>query len=553
MTINEAFQLALQHHQKGDLEQAEHIYREILEVQPSNIHCYNNLGIILENKGQLDEAIIYYQKALQIVPDFVRSYYNLGLVLTKKKQFHEAMQCYIKVLQLDRNLIEAYVNLGNILKDQGKISEAEKYYKHAIKLEPDLRTPYEALLVAMNYNPAHTPENIFSEHLSYVKHFAESLYSYIKPHANERKPYRRLKVGYVSPDFKRHPVAYFIESTLIEHNREEFEVFCYSDVSIQDGVTKRIYQYADQWEDISGMTDENVAQLIRNNSIDILVDLAGYTANNRMLMFALKPSPVQASWIGYLTTTGLSTIDYRITDKYMDPPGVTEQFYTEKLIRLPESFLCYLPDRDSPNICKLPAQTLGKITFGSFNNLAKVTPEVISTWTKILNLMPDSQLIMKTFSLSDKTTRQYVLDMFMEKGINRNRITLLSADLPPRHLESYNLVDIGLDTFPFNGAATTCEAMWMGVPVITLTGTAYHSRVGISLLSNVGLPELVAKTSEEYISIAVNLAKDLKKLESLREDIRKMMMDSPLCDAKKFTRNLEQCYRTMWETWCNSG
>ena len=243
------------------------------------------------------------------------------------------------------------------------------------------------------------------------------------------------------------------------------------------------------------MSDEEVTELIQKDEIDILVDLAGHTANNRILVFARKPAPIQISWIGYLATTGLSTMDYKIADNYTDPPGKTEQFYTEKLMRLPESFLCYLPDKDSPEVGPLPALSTGHITFGSFNNFAKVTSEVFALWAKILNELPDSRLILKGKSFRDKTTCQYAINMFTQRGIAAERITLQPSDPSPKHLESYNLVDIGLDTFPFNGAATTCEAMWMGVPVITLAGTAYHSRVGVSLLSNVGLPELIAKTS----------------------------------------------------------
>ena len=232
--------------------------------------------------------------------------------------------------------------------------------------------------------------------------------------------------------------------------------------------------------------------------------------------------------------------------------GKTEQFYTEKLIRLPESFLCYLPDRDSPEVGPLPALSTGHITFGSFNNFSKVTPEVFTLWARVLNEIPDSRLIMKGKSFSDKTTCQYAINMFTERGISAERITLQSWDPSPKHLESYNQVDIGLDTFPFNGATTTCEAMWMGVPVITLAGTAYHSRAGISLLSNVGLPELVAKTHDEYIGIAINLSSDIEKLQLLRKSLRDRMSHSPLTDAKRFTANLEMCYRKMWENWCKS-
>ena len=288
------------------------------------------------------------------------------------------------------------------------------------------------------------------------------------------------------------------------------------------------------------------------DKIDILIDLAGHTAANRILVFARKPAPIQVSWIGYLATTGLSTIDYRIVDSYTDPIGKTEQFYTETLIRLPENSLCYLPDRDSPEIGPLPALSTGHITFGSFNNFAKITPEVFTLWARVLNELPESRLILKGISFSDETTCQYAINMFTQRGIAAERITLQSWDPSPKHLESYNQVDIGLDTFPFNGATTTCEAMWMGVPVITLAGAAYHSRAGISLLSNVGLQELIATTHDEYLGIAINLSSDIEKLQLLRTSLRDRMSHSPLTDAKRFTANLEMCYRKMWENWCKS-
>jgi predicted O-linked N-acetylglucosamine transferase (SPINDLY family) len=413
--------------------------------------------------------------------------------------------------------------------------------------------PYETLLLAMNYNPCHHPENIFYEHVRFAKQFAEPLYNNICPHTNERSPHRKLRIGYVSPDFKRHSVAYFIEPVLIAHEREHFEVFCYSDVIFPDDITTRIQAYVEQWRNILGMSDGAVAELISTDQIDILIDLAGHTNGNRSLLFARKPAPIQVSWIGYPATTGLSSIDYKIVDSYTDPPGMTDHLYTEKLLRMPDSFLCYLPDQDSPGVGPLPALSKGYITFGSFNNFAKLSTEFIALWTMILRDIPDAHLIIKAGSLSDKMTRQYAMNIFTKEGILEERIELMPPKLSIReHLDTYNRVDIGLDTFPYNGTTTTCEALWMGVPVITLAGNSHVSCVGMSLLSNISLPELIAKTSDEYIAIAVNLAGNLERLQSLRMRLRDMMEDSPLCKAKRFTSKLEICYRTMWETWCKS-
>jgi predicted O-linked N-acetylglucosamine transferase (SPINDLY family) len=273
-----------------------------------------------------------------------------------------------------------------------------------------------------------------------------------------------------------------------------------------------------------------------------------------MLLFARKPAPVQVSWIGYPVTTGLATIDYKIVDNYTDPPGMTEQFYTEQLIRMPESFLCYLPYEDSPDISTLPALSSGCITFGSFNNFAKVSQEVIDSWAQILKTSPYSRLLMKSKSFADKETCEYITDIFIQRDVEASRIELHFFEPSIKgHLSFYNRVDIGLDTFPYSGTTTTCESLWMGVPVVTLAGNTHVSRVGASLLSNVGLPEFIAKTSDEYVATAVNLANDLEKLQLLRHNLRAKMSHSPLMDSEKFITHLEGCYRSMWEQWCRSG
>jgi len=538
--------------EKGRLDEAITNCQKALEIAPFFAEAYCTLGDVLREKGRLDEAISYYQKALQLNPYLDDAYNNLGISYREKRQFDKAMSCYQRALQLNPNRPHAYSNLGCIYQDKGQIDEAEIYFRLAIRIKQDSSTAYSNLLLSMLYNAHHDPRTIYLEHLNYSKKYAEYFAPTTYSHKNKRDPNRKMKIGYVSPDFRKHPVAYFIEPVIISHNREHFEIFCYSNSLKHDEVTKRVKEHADQWRNIVGMSDQKVAELIRKDGIDVLVDLAGHTANNRILVFARKPAPIQISWIGYLATTGLSTIDYKITDNYTDPPGKTDQFYTEKLMRLPESFLCYLPNRDSPDVGPLPALSTGHITFGSFNNFRKVTSEVFGLWARILNEIPGSRLILKGTSFYDKTTCEYAINMFTQRGIAAERILLQPPDPSPRHLASYNLVDIGLDTFPFNGATTTCEAMWMGVPVITLAGTAYHSSVGVSLLSNVGLKDLIAKTHDEYIRLAVNLANDINKLKILRSSLRDKMAYSPLTDAKRFTFHLESRYREIWRTWCQS-
>jgi protein O-GlcNAc transferase len=536
---------------KRQFDEAASCYHKVMELTPMLAPPYYNLGIISEEKGQFTEAINLYQKALQLDPNFADVYNNMGNVMLKQDSLEQALKYYHRALVLNPDSVEAMVNLGNMLRDLGQPVEAEKCYRRSLAIRPDCSFCYENLLFLMQYNPRYDAQTIFSEHLKFAEQFEEPLRSAILPHSNERTADRRLKIGYVSPDFRRHPVASFIEPVIAVHNREQFEVFCYSDVRRQDEKTARIKGATDHWRDIPGLSDEKAAELIRKDGVDILVELAGHTAHNRLLLFARKPAPVQVSWIGYPATTGLSAMDYKIVDTYTDPPGMTEQFYTEELIRMPESFLCYLPESESPDVGPAPVLKAGHVTFGSFNNFAKVSPEVIELWTKILTAIPGSRLLMKAKSLSDRSTRDYVMGLFLQRGMTAGRIDLLSWEPSTGgHLETYKRIDIGLDTFPYAGTTTTCEAGWMGVPVITLAGNTHASRVGASLLSNIGIPELIAKTPDEYLAMAVNLANDTKSLQRLHEGLRSMMMRSPLTDAKRFIIDLENSFRSIWREWC---
>ncbi len=574
--------------EEGRLDEAIAYYRKVLDLDPHYADTYNSIGVVLQSKGQYDEAMTYFRKAIEFDPDFIVAYSNLGNVLLKKEYLDDAIACYRKALdlnpnyakaycnmgialqekglldeaiahyqkalQLNPNLAEAVSNLGRVFHTKGQFDDAETYYRRALQLKPDFPLCYSNLLLLMNYSSRHTPEAVFAEHLQFAKQCAAPLSSAVLSHTNDRSPSRRLKIGYVSPDFRRHSVNYFVEPVLASHSHEQYEVFCYSDVFIPDNVTERLEGYADQWRNIAGMSDELAADLIRKDGIDILMDLAGHTGYNRMLLFARKPAPVQVSWLGYPNTTGLSTIDYRIVDGYTDPPGLTDPFYTEQLVRMPESFLCYLPDNNSPEVGDLQAMTSGHITFGSFNNFTKETPEVLALWAEMLARIPDSRLLLKAKGFSDRETKDHVAGVFTGKGIDSGRIELLAHETSfSGHLGLYNRIDIALDPFPYNGTTTTCEALWMGAPVITLAGNTHASRVGMSLLTNIGLPELVAKTSEEYLAITVNLANDLNRLQSLRESLRDRMNKSALTDSKKFIAGIESLYRRIWEKWCVSS
>lgn len=554
-----------------------------LLFRPDYFDAHNNLAIIFQETGKIQEAVTAYEKALQLKPDSHQIYFNLGTLFEKNMQAKKAIDCYYEALRLNPRYTEAYINLANLFSDMGQsvlalrcyhqaleikpaqaevlcsigvvldkqsgLEESEMYFREAIKANPAFAPAYHNLLMNLCYNPKYDMQAIFSEHKKFAERFEQPpLYSL---HTNDRAPDRKLRIGYLSPDFRKHSVAYFFEPVLMAHDKEHFEVFCYANLSVEDEVTKRLRQCADHWRSIGEMSDTQALELIRSDGIDILVDLAGHTGHNRLLLFALKPAPVQVSWIGYPATTGLSAIDYRIVDAHTDPPGMTEEYYSEKLARLPESFLCYLPDKDIPAAGSLPALSAGRITFGSFNKLSKISAEMFSLWAEILKEIPGSFLLLKTVSFSDNDICRTIADIFARKGIGSDRFALLPYIASTReHLELYNKIDIALDTFPYNGTTTTCEALWMGVPVVTLAGNAYGGRVGASLLSNAGLQDLIAATPEEYKKIAISLAGDINRLQALRSGLRERLSRSPLTDAKRFTLHLEACYRTMWQEWC---
>ena len=535
---------------KGNLDEAIVCYHNVLAINPGHFEAYNNLGIALSDKGLFDEAIKHFRKATELNPFFAEAYNNIGNVYRTQGLLQNAAASFQSALSKNPALAEARNNLGIVLEEQGKLEEAEARYRQALTLKPGMHTAHSNLLLLMNYSPKYDAPAVFSEHVQFAKLFAEPLAAAIEPHANDRSQERRLKIGYVSPDFRQHSVAYFIEPVLASHSADKFEIFCYSDVLSPDRVTERLRQYNVKWRNIVGMPDPQVAGMIRKDCIDILVDLAGHTGPTRILLFARKPAPVQVSWIGYPNTTGFTTMDYKIVDRITDPQGMTEQFYSEKLIRMPESFLCYLPDRDSPEIVDGPADRNGHITLGSFNKYSKVTPHVVALWAKILKTVPDARLIMKARSFADDATRRDAVEKFFREDVSPDRVEAL----PPRpsvkeHLAAYNEIDICLDTFPYNGTTTTCEALWMGVPVITLEGQSHVSRVGVSLLSNVGLQEFVAGTPEEYVEKAASLAGDTKRLQLLRRTLRDKMCHSLLLDGQRFTLQLEDIYRGIWRDW----
>jgi predicted O-linked N-acetylglucosamine transferase (SPINDLY family) len=397
----------------------------------------------------------------------------------------------------------------------------------------------------LNYLPDADAAIVFKEHLEWGR-VVQTRIRRLDPVKPTRDTQRRLRVGYLSPDFREHSVASFIEPVLKHHDRSQFEVCCYSYLPTPDETTRRIKAAVDVWRDIDKLSDEETARLIREDRIDILIDLSGHTGNNRLGVFAAKPAPVQMTWLGYPNTTGLSAIDYRITDGVADPAG-EDAHYSEKLLRLDGCFLCYQPDPNTPEVVPLPASANGHVTFGSFNNFSKINPGVLQLWAEVLKQVPGSRLLLKCPALTDATVQARVSAALQALGIGAERVDLLGhTRTRQEHLVLYAGVDIALDTFPYNGTTTTCEALWMGVPVLSLVGKHHAGRVGATLLNAVGLEDWLASNPEAFVSLAQARAADVSGLARLRGALRGQIAASSLCDAAGFVRRLEVAMQQAW-------
>ena len=533
---------------QGQLSDALVCYRQALQIDANYVAAHLGTSQVLQLQGEWEAAIACCERAIQIDPNSAEAYSNLGAGLSEHGRRDEAIRCFERAIQIQPDFALAHGNLAVALQSLGRLDDAIDEHRRAVALAPDNSGLHSNLLYLLNYHPAYDPQTLFREHRTWGERHADPLLAESAPHQQDRSRDRRLRVGYVSPHFMAHAVNFFVEPILAAHDREQFEVTCYSDVAIEDETTQRLRGYADHWRTTVHDTNEQLAELVRQDQIDILVDLTGHiSGGKRMLMFARKPAPIQITYIGYQNTTGMQAMDYRLTDDWSDPPGTTESLHTESLVRLPTAFFCYLPSSDAALPTSLPAGRAGYVTFGSFNNFAKVTTDVLSAWAAILARVSQSRLII----LGDMAAslRDRILQAFSERGIGPERIELVHRVPRNRYLELINRVDIALDPFPFNGHTTTCDCLWQGVPVVTLAGKTYVSRFGSSGHRVLGLEELIAKTPHEYIEVAASLAGDLTRLTALRDGLRGRMAASALVDYPAFTRHLEAAYRQMWVQW----
>ena len=518
-------------------------FKRSVVIQPT-AEAYAHMGEILQDSPRKREAEEYYKIALSLKPDNPEYLNNLGGIYSCMERFRDAYNCYKRVLDIQPDNPATLNNMASSLKAFSQLDEAIACHIRSLELRPKHAPTYTNLLLAMVYSSSVTAEQLFKKAKEFGEFVADPLLKNYK-FDNHLISDRKIRIGYVSPDFRAHSVNYFFEPLLNNHNRDDFEIFGYSNVEKPDAVTNRLQSKFDCWRDISELDDDKAADLIHEDKIDILIDLAGHTGRNRLLVFARKPAPVQATWLGYPATTGVKAIDYRIVDGYAAPEGAAENFSIEKLYRLPEIFCCYSGRPNKPPVIDHPPfDDNGYITFGCFNNFAKVTDDVLAVWGQILHKVPNSRLMLEIGGLDE--FHDDLMHRLGRIGLPADRLVLLQKR-PENQYVLYNKIDIALDPFPCNGGTTSMDTMWMGVPMISLAGDSFVSRMGVTILTNAGLPQFIANTKDEYIEKAITLAQDKSMLRAVRQGMRGRVEASPLMDQARFARNMEDAYKDMWK------
>ena len=545
------------HHQLGNLLKSQGRYlaavaslQEAARLAPNEAAIHLNLGVACLELPALDEAIACFQRALRLEPGRPEAHNILGHALLAAGRCTEAIAALDSALRLRPGYAAAHDNLGRAYKAQGRTAEAIIQHRAALAIKPDPNT-HSNLLYSLNLLEGLSPAAVYLEHRQWAERHAGAASARAAFPEWDFSPGRRLRIGFVSPDFVHHAVSYFFAPVLAHLDRGQFETFCYSNALVPDEVTERFRGQAEHWRDIARLGDAAAAELIRGDRIDVLFDLAGHTARHRLLVFAARPAPVQVTWLGYPNTTGLAEVDYRLTDAVCDPAARSEAWHSETLVRLPGGFSCYSPPADAPPVGPLPAAAAGHLTFGSCNNFAKVTPAMIGWWAAVLGDHPGSRLLLKSRGLADAATAQRVREGFARAGVTGDRLSLDGQDRSVHdHLRLYHRIDVALDTFPYNGTTTTCEALWMGVPVVTRAGETHAARVSASFLTQVGCPEWIAESAEGYRAICRRLGADLPRLAAIRAGLRERFRRSPLADGPGFVRRLETAVRSLWARRC---
>ena len=573
---------ALQRHRAGRLQEAEKIYRQILHSDPSQpdaLHLlgfiayqvgryteavelidkaierapqapdlYNHLGLALAAQGRRNDAIHAYQKAIELNPRFPEALNNLGSSLRAVGELSAALTNYRLALDCQPDFADTWNNLGNLYRDMGEFDQALQAFRQALAFQLDFSAAHSNMLFLLSHHLITDPVDVLEEHRKWDRHYGMEGRRHAFMHSRQGDPGKRLRVAYVSPDFRQHAVNYFFEPLLKAHDRNKFEIVCYAEVTMPDEATRRLKAEADGWRFTTGMTDAALAKQIQQDGIDILVDLAGHTTRNRLKVFTWRPAPIQVTYIGYCATTGLEAMDYWLTDSIIHPRDTIEQA-VETIVRLPHCWVCYQPPEDAPPI-KMPQHD--GIVFGCFNDRSKITPQTIALWSRILAQVPGSRMLLKARQYADKAARERIAAMFAEREIAAGRLTFEPAATMPEYLAAYNQIDIALDPLPRTGGVTTAETLWMGVPLITLRGQRFIERHSASLLVAAGTSDWIADNPEEYIAKAVALANDHEGRRHLRMTQREKVAASSLCDARLHAQAVEQAYRQMWTTYLNT-
>ncbi len=529
-------------HELRRFSEAVQAYQEAIAADNRHAGAYNNLGAVQRKLGHVVQAELAYRQAIAVQPDFVEAHANLGLLLLELDRLAEAEECCERALSIDPNAASAHTVLGNVLKEMGVVDESFFHYRKALYSPTHELAAHSNLVYALMYVDQEGTE-VLRECQKWGERFASAVFT---PRSHDFTWNRRLRIGYVSPDFRDHCQSFFTIPLLSRHDHEAFEIFCYSSVLRHDSLTHRIAGYADVWREVASLDDTALAEVIRDDQIDILVDLTMHMTDGRLGMFALKPAPMQVAWLAYPGTTGVQAIDYRLTDPHLDPPE-NDMLYTEHSVRLPNSFWCYDPLVSGLASNTLPALTKQHITFGSLNNPCKLTDKTLAMWSRVLTSMKESRLLILAPQAPGNTR---LLKRFAEHGIASSRISLVPFRNRQAYLRTYHDIDIVLDTFPYNGHTTSLDAMWMGVPVVSRFGITAVSRAGLSQLANLGLSNFAASTDDDFVRISVQLASDLPTLADLRRTLRSRMESSPLMDGPLFAKNVEDIFRQLWRDEC---
>jgi len=530
----------------GRAEEALAQYRRALELRPGYVEALNNLGNLHRERGEFDAAMAAFDGAMLARPDYVPALNNAGCLHRTLGHSDEAERLLRRGLELDPRNAALHDNLGNVLKDAGALDEAIICYRRSLEIDPDNRAAHSNLAYSLSFQ-AEDARPIRAECARWNARFAAALARCADDPRRDLSPHRPLKIGYVSADFREHCQALFTVPLFSHHDRAAFEVHCYSSTERPDAVTRRIAGHAGVWREVRGLDDLELCDLIRGDGIDILVDLTMHMAGGRPLVFARKPAPVQIAWLAYPGTTGIEAIDYRLSDPRLDPPGYDDH-YSERTLRLPDSFWCYDPLADEPAVNALPALERGRLTLGCLNNPCKLTERTLELWSRVLRVLIDARL---TLMAPLGRHRDRLAGRLAAHGICAERVTFVEFRPRAQYLRSYHDIDFALDTFPYNGHTTSLDALWMGVPTVTRVGATCVGRGGLSQLHQLDLADLAADSDDAFVAAAVALAGDLQRLATLREELRDRMTRSALMDGARFARNIESAYRRAWIAYCD--